>query len=791
MGAYWDQLLSYAPDLLWKLNEAPGALVVADASPNGHGGDVVVAGVEPTFGEPSLIIPEPFDESVAFTSGTTAYVRSTDGAWADTTGEVAFVIAATMRDTSSSFRRICARNNIAQVTYQGSTSKLRFMLNIAGQKIVDANGVFVPSADTAHLIVAQREGDDLVLYLDGVEVGRATFAGLTSTGGDIRFLSVGYDTSGGSRAFGRAQGFAYLKRSLTLAEIEDLYDVFNAPPNQGPDTPTWSVLSPDGDPTGKTFDDSMQVGAATTDPEGDEIEYWWEWSVDGGATWGIFADMPGAWSLPGNNSKTFNVDLYGFGTQYRVRVKARDVPMGSESDWLESGDFTIAHPATQPAKPELDMLQVFDFSVLLSMSYSSPVGLSFYRARFRAVELGGDIEVPEWDSGFMEAELVQWLTFMPFGSALRIQAQVMDFGGNTSEWSNVVEVMTSRVRTAADRAPPRNLGTADHSLYSYMSWGTAIPITDANVNPDGPEIGVELADVLPGVPGYGARFGMNSPNTGGVLVNNEAAIFQNNLENQVDWIHQIVRLHGAASLIRDPAPTAPWSLLIGFAPFYEVTTFDNLHMELVGVPAGFHFEVHTDGSVVLEANNDNRLIRSAVAPAGTVLDRQMNVLSFMYAADPVNIITNTGDPPCPSLAPESTPAEASAGVNGMFDASLGLAMVEQTATSPCGDYFIHSGVGARLVNDFIDVGKGSSRSTSGTTKGWRGYIGPFILWAGTVITAAEHQEMQKLIRGEKTGDLEEYVMTGIIRGGSIVVPDIYLPFDQPRRPSRPRIGVGA
>lgn len=102
--------------------------------------------------------------------------------------------------------------------------------------------------------------------------------------------------------------------------------------SQKPETPN----APNGPSSGK-FGEEYEYTAVTTDPEGDDIYYFFEWSEDENSGW------IGPFSSGEEGSASFAWEKRG---NYEIRVKARD-EHGSVSGWSESLPVSMPHHKMQ------------------------------------------------------------------------------------------------------------------------------------------------------------------------------------------------------------------------------------------------------------------------------------------------------------------------------------------------------------------------------------------------------------------------------------------------------------
>jgi len=100
--------------------------------------------------------------------------------------------------------------------------------------------------------------------------------------------------------------------------------------NQPPATPS----KPSG-PTSGYVGETYTYSTSTTDPEGDQVKYGWDWNGDY-----VVDEWTGYYSSGATCSRSHSWDSEGI---YRIRVKAKDVN-GAESGWSSSLSITITVP---------------------------------------------------------------------------------------------------------------------------------------------------------------------------------------------------------------------------------------------------------------------------------------------------------------------------------------------------------------------------------------------------------------------------------------------------------------
>lgn len=104
--------------------------------------------------------------------------------------------------------------------------------------------------------------------------------------------------------------------------------------------PPTKPQTPDGPASGQSGQ-SLTYSTSSTDPDGDEIKYGWDWNNDGVVEWWV-------------TSKSRSHIWYNNGEKtYSIRVKAKD-EYGLESEWSDSFDVTISGGVTGSWKSPID-----------------------------------------------------------------------------------------------------------------------------------------------------------------------------------------------------------------------------------------------------------------------------------------------------------------------------------------------------------------------------------------------------------------------------------------------------
>jgi outer membrane protein assembly factor BamB len=208
-------------------------------------------------------------------------------------------------------------------------------------------------------------------------------------------------------------------------------------PNQPPVTPP----TPSGPISGET-NISYSFSLSTTDPEGNQIKYGWDWDGDGTVDeWsslvpsGTEDNRSHSWSLPGI---------------YNIKVKAQD-EYGNESGWSNILAITITSPPSNqppnlPPDPSGPISGETNISYSFSTSTTDPEGDQIKYGW----DWDGDGTVDEWSglvpSGTEDIRSHSWSA----PGIYNIKVKVQDEHGSESMWSNVLSITI----TSPDPGPP-------------------------------------------------------------------------------------------------------------------------------------------------------------------------------------------------------------------------------------------------------------------------------------------------------------------------------------------------
>lgn len=167
---------------------------------------------------------------------------------------------------------------------------------------------------------------------------------------------------------------------------------------------------------------------------------------------------------------------------YQVRVRARGLMNGSESNWSSWHDFSTANDTTPPGwsiTPVTPTVEVTERA---------------FTVRWPPADVyhGGIMDLARYEVGVSEDGLTWdmrnagngtlWVESAPYGSTRQFRVRAVDTSGNASAWSNIV---TARLATSGD-PPGANIlanptfatNASDWSLASLSGTATLTRVTD-------------------------------------------------------------------------------------------------------------------------------------------------------------------------------------------------------------------------------------------------------------------------------------------------------------------------
>lgn len=155
------------------------------------------------------------------------------------------------------------------------------------------------------------------------EFGHTLLLGDLYGGGDTEKTMYGYGATGETK-----------KRTLHQDDIDGIRYIYPDSGNQPPNTPS----SPTGPGTGDPGV-SYSFSATTTDPDGDQVAFKFDWGDGGESGWSSYVNSGGSASMSHSWS--------GQGT-YQVTAKAKDIN-GAESGWSSPHQIVTGHPPNTPS----------------------------------------------------------------------------------------------------------------------------------------------------------------------------------------------------------------------------------------------------------------------------------------------------------------------------------------------------------------------------------------------------------------------------------------------------------
>jgi hypothetical protein len=235
---------------------------------------------------------------------------------------------------------------------------------------------------------------------------------------------------------------------------DSLSVTINTPPNK--------PAKPSG-PTSGIPNTMYTYTSSTTDPEGNQVYYLFDWGDGTNSSWvgpyasGATASANHAWTASGT---------------YLVKVKAKDT-WQAQSDWSDSLSVAINSPPNKPAKPS---------------GPTSGLPNTVYTYTTSAVDSDGDLVYFQWNWG--DGNISGWLG--PYGSGVTASAthswttkgsytiivKAKDSNGAESSWSDSLSVL---INTPPNK-PSKPSGTTSGNINTQYTY------TSSTTDPDGDQV---------------------------------------------------------------------------------------------------------------------------------------------------------------------------------------------------------------------------------------------------------------------------------------------------------------
>lgn len=226
------EVLALDPLAYWRLGESSGTTAV-DASGNGHDGTYEGS---PTLGVDGLIVGDP-DTAVEFDGSDDQVVVDDSDRTFEFAGRLPFTVVARVRPEAGldDFARIVDRSesggtpNGWRVYYTNNNGQemITFSRSDGGSPdIIRSSATKVPLGTTA-TVAAVYDGDDMILYLDGVEVDR--LASTLEIQAEDRDLGIGDLTTANDPWLGLIDEPSIFDYALSDSQIRALHDAAVGP----------------------------------------------------------------------------------------------------------------------------------------------------------------------------------------------------------------------------------------------------------------------------------------------------------------------------------------------------------------------------------------------------------------------------------------------------------------------------------------------------------------------------------------------------------------------------------
>ena len=269
------------------------------------------------------------------------------------------------------------------------------------------------------------------------EFGHTLLLGDLYGGGDTEKTMYGYGSTGETK-----------KRTLHQDDIDGIRYIYPQSGNQPPNTPSAPSGPSSGDPGV-----SYSFTATTTDPDGDQIAFKFDWGDGSESGWTSFVNS-------GSSASMFH-SWSDQGT-YAVRAKAKDAN-GAESGWSSSHQIVTGSPPSTPSSPSGPDTGTHGPSYSFTATTSDPDG---DQVAFKF----------DWGDGTESA----WSSFVASGSSAtlshswsgqmtyQVKAKAKDTYGGESAWSTAHDIVIGQPPATASSPSGPESGMRDAS-YSFSA----------------------------------------------------------------------------------------------------------------------------------------------------------------------------------------------------------------------------------------------------------------------------------------------------------------------------------
>ncbi len=255
------------------------------------------------------------------------------------------------------------------------------------------------------------------------EFGHTLHLGDLYGGGDTEKTMYGLGSAGETK-----------KRSLHQDDIDGIRYIYPEsepePENHPPHTPS----SPSGPDSG-TPGTSYSVSATTTDPDGDDVAYNFDWGDETESGWTSFVRSGGSASLSHSWSSQGTFD---------VRARAKDT-YGAKSGWSVAHQIVIGHPPNTPSAPSGPDSGTHGPSYSFSATTTDPDGddVAF---RFK----WGDETESGWTSFVRSGGSASMSHSWSSEGTYQVKAKAKDTYNAESDWSQELEIVIRAILLALD-----------------------------------------------------------------------------------------------------------------------------------------------------------------------------------------------------------------------------------------------------------------------------------------------------------------------------------------------------